>query len=148
MPRNTAETDCLPLVEGLPAAIDELVSALGELQRPMVALARLLLKKLDDLGIADNTIVIITTDNGAETFSWPDGGTTPFRGEKNTNWDGGYRVPCVMRWPGVIAPGSIINERPARAPAAMRGAPSEERPGMPGRGSPRCQGDFSVCCML
>jgi arylsulfatase A-like enzyme len=58
-----------------------------------------LLKKLDDLDIADNTIVIYTTDNGAETFTWPDGGTTPFRGEKNTNWEGGYRVPsrCVQR---------------------------------------------------
>jgi arylsulfatase A-like enzyme len=68
-----------------------------------------ILKKLDDLGIADNTIVIFTTDNGAETFSWPDGGTTPFRGEKNTNWEGGYRVPCVIRWPGVIKPGTIDN---------------------------------------
>ena len=54
-----------------------------------------LLKKLDDLGIANNTIVIFTTDNGAETFSWPDGGATPFRGEKNTNWEGGFRVPCL-----------------------------------------------------
>ena len=69
-----------------------------------------MLKKLDDLGIADNTIVIITTDNGAETFSWPDGGTTPFRGEKNTNWEGGYRVPFIIRWPGVIKPGTIIND--------------------------------------
>jgi len=69
-----------------------------------------LLKKLDDLGIADNTIVVWTTDNGAEAFSWPDGGTTPFKGEKNTNWEGGYRVPCVMRWPGVIKPGTEVNE--------------------------------------
>jgi arylsulfatase A-like enzyme len=68
-----------------------------------------LLQKLDDLKIADNTIVIWTTDNGAEVFSWPDGGTTPFKGEKNTNWEGGYRVPCVMRWPGVIKPGTEIN---------------------------------------
>ena len=68
-----------------------------------------LLGKLDDLGIADNTIVLWTTDNGAEVFSWPDGGTTPFKGEKNTNWEGGYRVPCVMRWPGVIKPGTEIN---------------------------------------
>jgi arylsulfatase A-like enzyme len=68
-----------------------------------------LLKKLDDLGIADNTIVLWTTDNGAEVFSWPDGGTTPFKGEKNTNWEGGYRVPCIMRWPGVIKPGTEIN---------------------------------------
>jgi arylsulfatase len=69
-----------------------------------------LLKKLDDLGIADNTIVMWSTDNGAEAFSWPDGGTTPFRGEKNANWEGGYRVPCVLRWPGVIKPGSEIND--------------------------------------
>jgi arylsulfatase A-like enzyme len=68
-----------------------------------------LLNKLDELGIADNTIVLWTTDNGAEVFSWPDGGTTPFKGEKNTNWEGGYRVPCVMRWPGVIKPGTEIN---------------------------------------
>jgi arylsulfatase len=51
-----------------------------------------------------------STDNGAEEFSWPDGGTTPFRGEKATNWEGGYRVPCAIRWPGVIAPGTINNE--------------------------------------
>jgi arylsulfatase len=69
-----------------------------------------LLKKLDDLGIADNTIVIWTTDNGAEAMSWPDGGTTPFRGEKNTNWEGGYRVPLVVRWPGTIKPGSVYND--------------------------------------
>ena len=61
-----------------------------------------LLKKLDDLGIANNTIVIYTTDNGAETFTWPDGGTTPFRGEKNTNWEGSYRVPALVRWPGLV----------------------------------------------
>jgi arylsulfatase len=69
-----------------------------------------LLKQLDDLGIANNTIVIWTTDNGAEVFSWPDGGTTPFHGEKNTSWEGGYRVPAVMRWPGVIKPGTEIND--------------------------------------
>jgi arylsulfatase len=69
-----------------------------------------LLKKLDDLGIADNTIVVYTTDNGAEVMSWPDGGTTPFRGEKATNWEGGYRVPMCIRWPGVIRPGAIYNE--------------------------------------
>jgi len=68
-----------------------------------------LLKKLDDLGIADNTIVVWTTDNGAELMTWPDGGTAPFRGEKNTNWEGGYRSPFVMRWPGVIKPGTEIN---------------------------------------
>ena len=68
-----------------------------------------LLKKLDDLGIADNTIVIYTTDNGAESFSWPDGGTTPFRSEKNSNWEGGYRAPAVVRWPGVVKPHTEIN---------------------------------------
>ena len=69
-----------------------------------------ILKQLDDLGIADKTIVLWTTDNGAEVFSWPDGGTTPFHGEKNTSWEGGYRVPGFMRWPGVIKPGTEINE--------------------------------------
>jgi arylsulfatase len=69
-----------------------------------------LLKKLDDLGIANNTIVIYTTDNGAETFTWPDGGTTPFRGEKNTNWEGSYRVPALVRWPGLVQPRSEINQ--------------------------------------
>jgi arylsulfatase len=69
-----------------------------------------LLKKLDDLGIADNTIVMYSTDNGAEVMSWPDGGTTPFRGEKDTNWEGGWRVPCAIRWPGVIKPGTVSNE--------------------------------------
>jgi arylsulfatase len=68
-----------------------------------------LLKQLDDLGIADNTIVLYTTDNGAEQFSWPDGGTSPFHGEKNSSWEGGYRVPGMMRWPGVIKPGTEIN---------------------------------------
>ena len=69
-----------------------------------------LLDKLDDLGIADNTIVMYSTDNGAEVMSWPDGGTTPFRGEKDTNYEGGWRVPCAIRWPGVIKPGTISNE--------------------------------------
>jgi arylsulfatase A-like enzyme len=69
-----------------------------------------ILKKLDDLGIADNTIIVFTSDNGAEAMSWPDGGTTPFRGEKNTSWEGGYRVPLVMKWPGVIKPGTVVND--------------------------------------
>lgn len=69
-----------------------------------------LLDKVDELGIADNTIVMYSTDNGAEVMTWPDGGTTPFKGEKNTNWEGGYRVPTVIRWPGVIEPGSIYND--------------------------------------
>ena len=69
-----------------------------------------LLKQLDDLGIANNTIVIYTTDNGAEVFSWPDGGTTVFRGEKNAPWEGGYRVPGMIRWPGVVKPGTELND--------------------------------------
>ena len=69
-----------------------------------------LLDKLDELGIADNTIVMYSTDNGAETFTWPDGGTTPFRGEKNTTWEGGFRVPMMVKWPGKIEPGQISNE--------------------------------------
>ena len=68
------------------------------------------LKQLDDLGIAGNTIVVYGTDNGAETGTWPDGGTTPFHGEKGTTWEGGFRVPMLVRWPGVIKPGTIVNE--------------------------------------
>ena len=70
----------------------------------------ILLKKLDDLGIADNTIVIYTTDNGTEYMTWPDGGSSPFRGEKATNWEGAYRVPTLIRWPGVIKPGTLVND--------------------------------------
>jgi arylsulfatase A-like enzyme len=69
-----------------------------------------LLKKLDELAIADNTIVLFTSDNGAEISSWPDGGNSPFRGEKGTTFEGGFRVPGVLRWPGVIKPGTIIND--------------------------------------
>jgi len=69
-----------------------------------------LLKKLDEMGVADNTIVVYTTDNGAECMTWPDGGSTPFKGEKATNWEGGFRVPCCIRWPGVIKPGQVIND--------------------------------------
>ncbi len=67
------------------------------------------LDKLEELGIVDNTIVMYSTDNGAEKFTWPDGGTTPFAGEKGTTWEGGFRVPYVIRWPGVIEPGTIDN---------------------------------------
>jgi arylsulfatase A-like enzyme len=66
-----------------------------------------LLKKLDDLGVANNTIVVYTSDNGAEMMSWPDGGSTPYRGEKATNFEGGYRVPTLIRWPGIIKPGTV-----------------------------------------
>jgi len=68
-----------------------------------------LLDQLDDLGIAENTIVIYTTDNGVHLNEWPDAAITPFRGEKNTNWEGGYRVPAFVRWPGKVAPGSVSN---------------------------------------
>ncbi|MCM8610828.1 MAG: sulfatase-like hydrolase/transferase [Candidatus Accumulibacter sp.] len=69
-----------------------------------------LLARLKELGLDENTIIMYSTDNGAETFTWPDGGTTMFRGEKNTNWEGGYRVPTVIEWPGVIKPGTVIND--------------------------------------
>jgi arylsulfatase A-like enzyme len=69
-----------------------------------------LLKKLEDLGVADNTIVIYTSDNGAEMMSWPDGGSTPYRGEKATNWEGAYRVPTLIKWPGIIKAGTVYNQ--------------------------------------
>ena len=69
-----------------------------------------LLKALDDLGIADNTIVVYSTDNGPHMNTWPDGAMTPFRSEKNTNWEGAFRVPCLVRWPGMIKPGTVTNE--------------------------------------
>lgn len=68
------------------------------------------LAKLEELGIVDNTIVMYSTDNGAEKFTWPDGGTTPFYGEKGTTWEGGFRAPAIIRWPGVIDPGTVSNE--------------------------------------
>ena len=68
-----------------------------------------LLKHLDDIGEADNTIVVFTTDNGAETFTWPDGGNTPFKGQKGTSYEGGFRVPCIARWPNHIKPGTVEN---------------------------------------
>jgi arylsulfatase len=68
-----------------------------------------LLKHLNDIGEADNTIVVFTTDNGAETFTWPDGGNTPFKGQKGTAYEGGFRAPCIVRWPGKIKPGTVEN---------------------------------------
>ena len=68
------------------------------------------LKALDDAGIADNTFVMYSTDNGPHINSWPDAAMTPFRNEKNTNWEGAYRVPCLVRWPGKIKPGSVSNQ--------------------------------------
>ena len=69
-----------------------------------------LLDKLDELGIADNTIVMYSTDNGPHANTWPDGGTTPFRSEKNTNWEGAFRVPAMLRWPNHIPAGSVVND--------------------------------------
>lgn len=66
--------------------------------------------QLDAMGVADNTIVVVSTDNGTEGFSWPDGGTTPFKGWKGMGTEGGFRVPCVLRWPGKVAPNQVINE--------------------------------------
>ena len=68
------------------------------------------LKALDDLGMADNTFVMYSTDNGPHMNSWPDAAMTPFRSEKNSNWEGAYRVPAMVRWPGKIKPGSVSNE--------------------------------------
>ena len=68
------------------------------------------LKKLEDMGQLDNTIVVFTTDNGAETVSFPDGGITPFKGQKGEAWEGGYRSPQVVRWPGHIKPGTVKNQ--------------------------------------
>ena len=68
------------------------------------------LKALDDMGIANNTIVVYTSDNGPHMNTWPDGAMTWFRSEKNTNWEGAFRVPCLVRWPGVIKPGTVTNE--------------------------------------
>jgi arylsulfatase len=70
----------------------------------------LLLDELDKLGIADNTIVIYSTDNGSQTNTYPDGGAEPFRGEKGSTWEGGFRVPALIRWPGTVQPGTVIND--------------------------------------
>ena len=94
-PASKGKTDLGPYADGMV----ELDGYVGQL-----------LKKLDDLGVANNTIVVFTTDNGAEVMTWPDGGNTPFRGEKATNWEGAFRVPIVMRWPGTIKPGTTYND--------------------------------------
>ena len=77
-----------------------------------------LLKALDDLGIANNTIVVYSSDNGPHMNTWPDGAMTPFRSEKNTNREGAFRVPCLVRWPGVIKPGTVTNELRKRSSLA------------------------------
>jgi arylsulfatase A-like enzyme len=71
---------------------------------------RNVLKKLEDMGQLDNTIVVFTTDNGAETATFPDGGITPFKGQKGGSWEVGYRAPLVVRWAGVIKPGTVKNQ--------------------------------------
>src|SRR6185295_18036950 len=89
------------------------LTALNEYQDGMVehdATVGKVLKAVDDLGLADNTIVLYTTDNGPHMNSWPDAAMTPFRSEKNTNWEGAFRVPMVVRWPGKIKPGQVSNE--------------------------------------
>lgn len=88
------------------------VTGLGDYPDGMVEHDKMvgqMLDRLEELGIADNTVVMYSTDNGAEVFSWPDGGTKPFRGEKNDNWEGGFRVPMMIKWPGVIEPGRKSN---------------------------------------
>jgi arylsulfatase A-like enzyme len=69
-----------------------------------------MLDYLDKLGIADNTFVMYSTDNGPHMNSWPDGGMTPFRSEKNTNWEGAFRIPLIVRWPGKVKAGSVSNQ--------------------------------------
>src|SRR5262245_60276135 len=68
-----------------------------------------IVKKLEEMGEADNTILVFTTDNGAETFTWPDGGNTPFKGQKGTSYEGGFRAPCIVRWPNKVKPGTVQN---------------------------------------
>ncbi|KAJ9430194.1 MULTISPECIES: arylsulfatase [Pantoea] len=92
---------------------DKGVTGLGDYADGMVEHDKIIgevLKKIKDLGIEDNTIVVYTTDNGPMTATWPDAGITPFRGEKNTGWEGGFRVPAMIKWPGHIKPGTLVND--------------------------------------
>jgi len=82
-----------------------------------------LLKKVDDLGLTNDTIVIYTSDNGVHMNSWPDGGMTPFRSEKATNWEGAFRVPAMIRWPGHIS----RDKSPMRSSARWTGAPHADQ---------------------
>ena len=68
------------------------------------------IQNLKDLGVYDNTIIVFTTDNGTETFTWPDGGFTPFHDAKGSIYEGGFRAPAIVRWPGVVPPGTVIND--------------------------------------
>jgi len=91
--------DMVPEIGFMGAAMTEFDDGIG-----------VLLDEVDKLGITENTLVIISSDNGAMMFSWPDGGTTPFHQEKATTWEGGFRVPALVRWPGVVKPGTVIND--------------------------------------
>ena len=107
-----------------------------------------LLKSLDDLGIADNTILVYTTDNGPHMNSWPDGGQTPFRNEKNSNWEGAFRVPAMVRWPG-HDPGRDRVERDRQraglVPDAARGRRRHRRQGEAAQRLARSAGKPTRC---
>ena len=115
-----------------------------------------LLHKLDELGITEDTIVMYSTDNGAEVMSWPDGGSTPFRGEKDTNCEGGWRVPCAIRWPGVIEAGHGLERARSRTPtccppcwrprASPTSWPSSRRATRPARRPSRSTSTATTCC--
>ena len=87
-----------------------------------------LLDKLDELGLAEDTIVIYSTDNGPHMNTWPDGGMTPFRSEKNTNWEGAFRVPQMIRWPGRIPAGVVSNEIISTTTGCRRSSPPPASP--------------------
>ena len=114
-----------------------------------------LLDQLDELGIADDTIVIYSTDNGPHMNTWPDGGMTPFRSEKNTNWEGAFRVPEMIRWPGHIQAGVVSNEIVQHhdwlptflAAAATRPWWTTSRPARPSATRrTRCTSTATTCC--
>ena len=79
-----------------------------------------IMQHLDDIGEADNTILVFSTDNGAEVFTWPDGGMTPFKGTKGTAYEGGFRAPCIVRWPGKVKPGTVAERHVLRRSTGSR----------------------------